>query len=129
MKLTNQIKSPSQNNKRADQRRSAFPPIQHQVVKEFSHKSLSKWKSPKRPATLRKVISLKIVTVLKFNSAPKTKKEPKAEKSPKKEKVKKEPKQLSPDEKKKKKGKQAWETDSEDDNEDLSDGSFGSDSE
>lgn len=60
--------------------------------------------------------------------APKAKKEPKAEKSPKKEKVKKEPKQLSPDEKKKKKGKQAWETDSEDDDEDLSDGSFGSDS-
>ena len=62
-------------------------------------------------------------------SAPKAKKEPKAEKSPKKEKVKKEPKQLSPDEKKKKKGKQAWETDSEGDMEALSDGSFGSDSE
>ena len=42
MKLTNPIKSPSQSNKRADQRRSAFPPIQHQVPKEFSHKSLSK---------------------------------------------------------------------------------------
>ena len=61
--------------------------------------------------------------------APKAKKEPKVEKSPKKEKVKKEPKQLSPDEKKKKKGKQAWETDSEGDMEALSDDSFGSDSE
>jgi len=70
----------------------------------------------------------KAAKMAEARKAPKPKKEPKAEASPKKEKVKKEPKQLSPDEKKKKKGKQAWETDSEDDADDVSDGSFGSDS-